>query len=274
MERHIPNHPVEMLSMIKQLLQLHYCQWPCFYQAAWQIHTRVICTHIHKEPVMLLWSEEDACWADRLNVPAGLQPGSERLRALYRSVSVYPLLASSCIHAQWVTGQQDTRMLVESNKVSPFETWDLAQHMTAALNCCESYCVVKVRLLFQVIERGLVTLDPLLAGIYFTTRQNRPNLVNASSVSAVSKPTAIWLISHIRESCYRELSVLTFGLYRLLESQDNAVWLIRPQVPPTSSQRSGIVKGSSFEMNKKLYLTPDEVFLMDFPPTVYRIKEI
>ncbi len=96
----------------------------------------------------------------------------------------------------------------------------------------------------QVVERGLVTLDPLLAGTYFTTRQTRLNLTNGTSVSVVSKPTAIWLTSHIRDSCYRVLSVLTFGLYCLLESQDNVAWIIRPHVPPTSSQRSSIVEDS------------------------------
>lgn len=96
----------------------------------------------------------------------------------------------------------------------------------------------------QVVEHDLVTLDPLLAGTYFTTSQIWLNLTNGTSVSAVSKLTAIWLTSHFRDSCYRQLSVLTFGLYCLLESQDNDAWIICPHVPPTSSQRSTIVEGS------------------------------
>lgn len=232
-----------MLSMIKQLLQPHYCHWHCFYWAAWQIHTHThikgACdTAVESGRCMLSRPAECLCWA-----PAGIKASSRPIQ-----ISVCPLLASSCIHTQWVTGQHDAQMLAKVTRSAclRLETWlaytthDHSSELLWKLVRCWSEITSNG---MQVIERGLVTLDSLLAGAYFTTRQNRLNLTNGSSVSAVSKPTAIWLTSHIRESCYRELSVLTFGLYRLLESQDNVEQLIRPHVLPTSSQRSSIVEG-------------------------------
>lgn len=121
MLRHVSYHLIELRSMIKQLLQPHYCQWHCFYWTAWQTHTH---THtkgacdaaVESGRCMLSRPTECPCWA-----LAGIKAPSRPIQ-----ISVCPLLASSCIRTQWVTGQHEARMLAESNKVCPFETWKLA----------------------------------------------------------------------------------------------------------------------------------------------------
>lgn len=63
---------------------------------------------------MLSSLAEWPCWA-----LAGIKASTRPIQ-----ISVCPLLASSCIHTQWVTGQHDARILAESRSARlRLETW-------------------------------------------------------------------------------------------------------------------------------------------------------